>query len=253
MRESLERVGFIGFGPMGQMMAEKMFDDCEVVAHDPNITEKQIGDAAMVDLATALDVDATILAVPAGALPKVVQDIADSPVTAEANPLLVDICSVKSFPAAVFEGLLPRHDELLLCHPLFGPNTIKDSLKGHRVIVTEQGGTKAEVLLEKWRGLGLNVIGMGADRHDREMAGVQALPFILGRLAANVGMEDSVALQTPSRLAVRKLAWLDGEHSQELFETITEFNPHAADLLAKLEAEIKNLREKQTLTANYAG
>lgn len=248
MKNSIERVGIIGFGAMGQLMAEKMFDGCEVVAHDPNITEKQIGDVPLVDFDTALDVDATVLAVPAPSLHEVARNIAKSGVLEKANPLLVDICSVKTFPEVVFNYRLENHQEVLLSHPLFGPESAANSLQGHRVIVTEAKGDKAAELQERWKALGLNIIEMTANEHDREMAAIQAVPFIFGRLATRLELHDSVTLQTPSRLAVRKLEWLDEIQSQELFETITRFNPFVVGLLQELEAEVHALRRPNDRT-----
>jgi prephenate dehydrogenase len=242
METPIDRVGIIGFGPMGQFMADKMFDGCEIVAHDPGVTEKKIGNVALVDIDTALNTDVTVLAVPTAVLHEVADTILFSP-SLDNSPLLVDISSVKMYPTAVFDRFLPNHQDLLLCHPLFGPESAAKSLDGHRLIVTGSHGEKATHLTDRWRRLGLNILEMSAEEHDRQMAMVQAVPFLFGRLATELAMDDSPSLQTRSRLAVRKLEWLDGVHSPELFQSAIEFNPFAIEMVARLQEEITRLRQ----------
>ncbi|HTE58631.1 MAG TPA: prephenate dehydrogenase/arogenate dehydrogenase family protein [Verrucomicrobiae bacterium] len=245
MSNRIETVGFVGFGAMGQFMADKMFEGCEVVAHDPSISEKRVGQVALVDFDTALANDAVVLAVPAAVLHEVADGILRSPQSGVDEALLVDICSVKKYPTQVFGRFLPSHDDLLLCHPLFGPESAKETLEGHKVIVTGSAGERATELVEGFRDRGLTIVEMTADEHDRHMAATLAMPFILGRLANQLGLDSSADLQTPSSQAVGHLRKLDDVQSEELFRTATEFNPYASEILERLEEGVAALRQGQ--------
>jgi prephenate dehydrogenase len=239
----IEKVGFVGFGAMGQFMAREMFDNCDTVAYDPRISEKQVGQTAVVGFNEALASEVVVLAVPAPALHEVADEILCNPaVTLPEDTLLVDICSVKEYPVQVFDRFLPNHTQLLLSHPLFGPESAKDSLEGHKLIVTESHGAKADQLVDHWQRLGLAVIHMTASEHDRQMAAIQAVPFVFGRLATLLELDDSPLLETPSRQAMRQLQGLDGIQSNELFDTITSFNPQAVAMLERLEGLVAGLR-----------
>jgi prephenate dehydrogenase len=111
--------------------------------------------------------------------------------------------------------------------------------------VTESAGDRAAELVGRWQQLGLKIIEMTAEEHDRQMAAVQAVPFILGRIATKLGLDDAMALQTPSRLAVRKLEWLDQVQSEELLRTIVAFNPQALRMLEGVIEAALELQDEQ--------
>ncbi len=142
----LETVSIIGgFGAMGHFMEQRMFPDSTVLIHDPvaQTTDKGVTQEEyerfqrthFVNFDEAMAADATVLAVPAQALETVVMNVADAIRTDGTSPLVVDICSVKQHPTALFSKHLADHTETLLCHPLFGPRSAKDRLDGHKVIV----------------------------------------------------------------------------------------------------------------------
>lgn len=237
---SIERIGLVGFGPMGQLVAEKMLPGKEIIACDPRIVTSPLENVTMTDIEDVAQSDAVIVAVPARHLEQAVSNV-----TREMpdSTLLVDISSVKIFPGHVFHRYWPvRHNPALLCHPLFGPQSAAESLHGLNVIVTEQSGDKAEELLRLWGSLGLNIARLSAEEHDKQMAEVHAKTFILGRLACAAG-DTPVAFHPPSHEAVRMLEALDAAHSPELFEAIVDFNPYAKDIFGKMRAELDRLAQ----------
>lgn len=239
-----EMVGFVGFGAMGQFMAEKMFPwTDEIVAHDPNIRENHIGAVALTTLAEVATRNTIILAVPGAAHSLAVAALKEH-VPEDGDQLIIDVSSVKEKPDAVL-GLAGLSNQLLSCHPLFGRETADKSLRGHRVIVTKTAGDKPTELLEQWKGLELNIMPMNAREHDQHMAAVQAVPLVLGRLASALGLADPKSLQTPARLKARQLAEAAGTHSEALFETIVTGNPHVMPLVDAMLAELSAIKRQQ--------
>ena len=263
MKQQIESVGIIGFGSMGQFMAERMFEGSEVVVHDPfmqaehepHITAEKraaIDRAAFVSMGEIASSEAIVLAVPAKSLKPAIVGIAEAVSVNKNNPLIVDVCSVKEYPSNLFKWLLGGHEEILLSHPLFGPQSAKDSMEGRELIVTETKGDKAEDLLQRWQQLGLKRLNMSAARHDEEMAAVLGMPSMLGRLAAsndtfvNPFHMFGKQLVTPGLEALRRLIRLDYAHSDELFETIVAFNPYAQDALAQIIKRAHTIQEQIT-------
>ena len=49
--------------------------------------------------------------------------------------VVVDVCSVKAGPAALMRRLLPEGVEILATHPMFGPQSMPQSLSGGRIVI----------------------------------------------------------------------------------------------------------------------
>jgi prephenate dehydrogenase len=142
------------------------------------------------------------------------------------------------FPERLLDMIDPDFPEVLHCHPLFGPQSVKNGVAGKTVIVTKKRGEKSEALLEFWeKEKGLIVVEMSAEEHDREMAKIQAVTFVLGRMASSAGLSEILAdspLATHSSSIAGDLAKLDLAHSDALFKTIVAFNPFVKREILKL-------------------
>ncbi|TAH35868.1 prephenate dehydrogenase [Candidatus Saccharibacteria bacterium] len=246
MNNVIETVGFVGFGAMGQFMAEKMFPGSDIVAHDPGIHERQINNTALTTLAEVATRDTIVLAVPAMAHTLAVAALKEH-LPEGGSQLIVDVSSVKEKPDTVL-GLARLSDELLSCHPLFGRETAGKSLRGHRVIVTKTTGDKPVRLLDTWKELGLNIMPLSAHEHDQHMAAVQAVPLVLGRLVGVLNLADPKSLQTPARLKAWQLAEAADTHSEALLDTIVG-NSHALPLVERMLAELEVIRDKHLALA----
>jgi len=258
MSNSIETIGIVGFGPMGKLMSETMLPEAVVSICDPALGHINNESVKALELS---DEDAVLLTVPASALWGVLNDVLVKPAVRRGwsdemkedwkEPLLIEPSSVKLFPEKLVEMIDPDYPELLHCHPLFGPQSASDGLQGLKVVVTKKRGEKAEEILDLWDGLGLDILEMSAETHDREMAKIQAVTFILGRLASNSGilaLEDST-LATPSSKVLCDLARLDVAHSEELFRTIIGFNPFVTKEIRKLEHSLGSIHNDNSLSA----
>lgn len=240
MSDSIERVGIVGFGPMGQFVANEMLPGIEAVAFDPRITEKRIGNVAMTNMSEVAQSDAVIVAVPARHFESAVEELTRREM--QEDTLVVDISSVKLFPTWVMKRFWGNGDSLL-CHPVFGPDSFKkDGFEGKGLIFTEKSGDKAEELLRIWGRLGITIAEMTAAEHDKQMAEVHAKTFILGHLAHAAGSTPA-RFNPPSHKAVEMLESLDIAHSPELLESIVHFNPYVEEKMEKMHAELNRLRQ----------
>jgi prephenate dehydrogenase len=114
-----------------------------------------------------------------------------------------------------------------MTHPLFGPNSVSQGLKGHTLVVTESQGSLAEKVVDYCeKELGLQIKRVSAKVHDQTMAQVHALTFFVARGLARLNKVDP-AFTTPSYKLVADLIKLDQTRSNDLFVTIQKGNPYA--------------------------
>ena len=120
-----------------------------------------------------------------------------------------------------------------MTHPLFGPQSLSTSGASKSVVVTQESGGLADGLLRAWRDIGINKIDMSAEDHDREMARVHVLPFIIGRSLLTMGITES-PVGTGYFGKLLELVDVERHHSPELFKTIQRHNPYASDVRTNL-------------------
>jgi prephenate dehydrogenase len=185
--------------------------------------------------------DVIVLAIPLPAYPKVLAGLAGH---LRPETLVVDVCSVKLRPAELLTQFLPGHPNLLLTHPLFGPQSAAHGTAGHHLVVTSERGERARKLVGFCeRELGLVIDRMSADKHDRIMAQVHSLTFFVARGLSDMGLTET-PIMTPSFQMVLDLVAFNDSQSDELFRTIEEGNPFAVNMRRRLIASLERTDEE---------
>jgi prephenate dehydrogenase len=235
----IQTVGIIGLGSFGQFVVSLLPAAVKVLANDPN-QDLQVTGVERTDLKSVCGSDVLILAIPLSAYPQVLKVIAG---VVDKETLVVDTCSVKALPQEYFDKYLSNHRNILLLHPLFGPQSAADSTIGHRLIVTRSGGQRATQVLNYCTDtLGLVTHRMSAEEHDRAMARIHALTFFVARGLGEMGLDEELFM-TPSYRMITDLVRLDASHSQELFQTIEQGNPFAKDVRKQLIERLTKIDE----------
>lgn len=233
---SIETFGIVGFGEFGGVTAKHLAPaDAEVLVFDQNSDVDLPDGVFRADFGAVAAADVVVLAVPFDAYSTVLPAVATK---ARDDTLIVDVCSVKVKPTRAFrtEGLFDR-DEVLMTHPLFGPQSTNGGIVDKNIVVTDSKGERADDLMSLWQEKGANITRMSPDDHDREMARVHVLPFLIGRTLLNLGVTES-SLGTNYFSKLLALADLERHHSAELFATIQQHNPFAASIRSELIAEM---------------
>ena len=260
MSNSIETVGFFGCGAMAEVVAEYMLPpNVEVMGFDPQKlarvrgTESEAtGKIPFCTLGEVANADLVVFAVPARETEAAVVgfQVGSERVNEHENPqLIMDASSVKQFPEGWFKRVVTDWAETLVTHPLFGPQSVGAGINGKDIIVTSHDGEKAESMIEHWKTLGAKVTHMNADEHDRQMVGVQALPFMIAQAFNNMGlttqeMKDQDLNDSPL-LAMADVA---KNHSWPLTETILGFNTHAQTAFEQLKVELHTILRQHNVT-----
>ena len=118
----MNRVSIIGFGRFGAMLHSLLSKGFEVDVFDKNsIDNSEVNEVSLED---ALQNETIFIAVPIRDFENLVKDISKK---ISSGKTVIDVCSVKVFPKKVMLDNLSNETDIIATHPLFGPDSLKDS------------------------------------------------------------------------------------------------------------------------------
>ncbi len=234
-------LAIIGFGDFARLMIKHLstyFDI--VVASRQDITDKQGLVFEQVDTPTALSQPTIIPSMPAQFLEEF---FTQNRQHLNAQSLVVDVCSVKVKPVEILSRVLPESIQILATHPMFGPTSAKDGLKGQRIMVhpmrlPKERYNKIKQFLAGE--LGLKVIEATPEEHDRMMAYALGLSHYIGRAMQEMNIPTS-EITTRAYNDLLDMKRIQGGDSLELFESIMFENPFAVDVNIQFKQALKEL------------
>lgn len=235
-------IGIFGFGDFGKLTARYLSEHADILVYDRHhnrTSEIEKHGAQAASLQETAGADVVVLAVNLEAIEETLTSIAPH---LKPGALIMDVTSVKVKPAEMMQRLLPENVQILATHPLFGPQSAATSLKGHKIVVIPirvDDIDKVEAFLTN---LGLTIIHMTADEHDREMAWVHALTFFVGRGLLNLSPPTS-PLTTHYYSELLDVVNLEKTQSLDLFYTIQRGNPYAKEMRQRFLASLTQLEQ----------
>ena len=249
MRESRPRFGVFGFGRFGQMVVRELEPHGEVVVHDPG--NPPAFPVRKVSLEEAASARSVILAVPIRAIDDVLRSVSPH---LQPGTLVLDVASVKTYPLTWMGAILPPHVDFVGTHPLFGPDSAKTGISGHRIVLVP--GRIEPLRLDRMHRflhrIGLRTVSTTPEAHDRAMARTQALTHWLGRALNDFGAGPESIDTHGYRLLLQVATWA-GRDRRELFEDMHRFNPFATEVRTRfrtaldlLDAELVSPSEDTT-------
>ena len=118
----MNRVSIIGFGRFGAMLHSLLSKGFVVDVFDKNSIDNS--DVNEVSLEDALQNETIFIAVPIRDFENLVKEISKK---ISSGKTVIDVCSVKVFPKKVMLDNLSNETDIIATHPLFGPDSLKDS------------------------------------------------------------------------------------------------------------------------------
>jgi prephenate dehydrogenase len=220
-RHSRPGLGLIGVGAFGQFCIPHLRRFFDLHLHDNG---RGLG-----ELANAAGQDIVLLATPTRAIATVAAAIAPH---LKPGALVLDVCSIKVKPLAALAAALPPYVDIVGTHPLFGPQSGRDGIRGRRLALCDvRGGRAPAVAGFLRRRLGLEVILTTPEEHDRQMAYVQGLTHLIARIVANMAVPPVVQTTATFEHLMRMVDTVRTD-SDELFRTVTADNPFATEVAA---------------------
>jgi prephenate dehydrogenase len=162
------------------------------------------------------------------------------------KPLIADVCSLKLYPKQLMEELLPPNQAAMLTHPMFGPDAVDQfGLTGQKIVLDKFRASNDQY--ERWtsffRSIGLIVIEMDADEHDRLAAQSLGLVHFLGRTLEEFGFNPT-AIDSPNVSRMHEVVNSVSRDSEELFRDLQLLNPHMREVRTRLAQAQQKLTEK---------
>ncbi len=223
-------IGIIGFGRFGRFMARHLMEDFKIYIYDEIDSADSIRSlgAIPVDLPEVCKQDVVILAVPISKMKLLLEQMAPH---LKEDALVIDVCSVKTYPVQWMERILPHFTSILACHPMFGPDSAADSLVGHKIFLCPvrlktPDYRKIKAYLEA---KGLVLIESTPEAHDREVAFSLSLTHFIGRSLSACGAKP-LQMDTEGYKRLLHILNVVQNDTWELFYDMHRYNPFAGKI-----------------------
>ena len=159
--------------------------------------------------------------------------------------LVLDTCSVKMHPIEVMKRILPDNVSLMGTHPMFGPDSGSRGISGLPIVTVDVRTRPDEYKgwVERFKRMGLNVLEMTAEDHDREAAYSQGITHFIGRVLNELPLKDS-PMATAGYRALLEIIRQTCNDSWQLFVDIQRYNPFTNMMRKDLHAGLNKMLDE---------
>ena len=233
----MNKVSIIGYGRFGAMLHALLSKGFEVDVYD----KKRINnsDVKEVSLEEALQNETIFIAVPIRDFEALIHEIKND---IQGKKTVIDVCSVKVFPKNIMTENLSSDVDIIATHPLFGPDSLKDSGS----VMTMESVRDLYGRYEFWKNYfdsqNITIEEISAEEHDMMAARSQGLTHFVGRVIDDFGT-DQTRIDTEGYKALHNLVNQTCNDSWELFEDIQSYNPYTQKMISELSESFKKINE----------
>jgi prephenate dehydrogenase len=233
----MNKVSIIGYGRFGAMLHALLSKGFEVDVYDKKRVNNS--DVNEVSLAKALQNETIFIAVPIRDFESLIHEVKND---IQGKKTVIDVCSVKVFPKNVMIENLSSQIDIIATHPLFGPDSLKDSGS----VMTMESVRDLHGRFEFWKNYfksqNITIEEISAEEHDMMAARSQGLTHFIGRVIDDFGT-DQTRIDTEGYKALHKLVNQTCNDSWELFEDIQSYNPYTQKMVSELSESFKKINE----------
>ncbi|KAJ0007422.1 hypothetical protein Pint_30198 [Pistacia integerrima] len=165
------------------------------------------------------------------------------------STLFVDVLSVKEFPMNLFLKYLPEEFDILCTHPMFGPESGKNSWVGLpfvydkvRIGDDEERLSRVERFLDIFAKEGCRMVEMSCIEHDKYAAGSQFVTHTMGRVLERFGVESS-PINTKGYETLLNLVKNTKEDSFDLYYGLFMYNQNSLEQLERLDMAFESIKK----------
>jgi prephenate dehydrogenase len=220
-------IGIIGFGRFGKLASHYLAKDFDVFVYTRADKASEISQtgARAASIEAVCRQDIVIPCVPISIFKDFLKNIAP---LIKPDALIVDVCSVKEYPIRWMREILPDTVSILATHPMFGPDSAADSLKGRKICLCKvkieeiQYRQIRKYLFSK----GLVVIEATAREHDEQIATSLALTHLIGRTLSESGATQ-LDIDTEGYKRLLHILEVVERDTWQLFTDMHHYNSHA--------------------------
>ncbi|XP_065865583.1 arogenate dehydrogenase 2, chloroplastic [Euphorbia lathyris] len=166
------------------------------------------------------------------------------------STLFVDVLSVKEFAKTILLKYLPIEFDILCTHPMFGPESGKNSWTGLPLVFDkvrigneEDRMIRCEKFLDVFAREGCRMVEMSCVEHDRHAAGSQFVTHTMGRVLEKFGLESS-PINTKGYETLLDLVDNTSGDSFELYYGLFMYNKNAMEQLQRLDMAFESIKQE---------
>lgn len=225
-------IGVYGLGRFGSFWAKILAEKGHTVYGYSRHKHEEIPGVIISDEETVLSQDNIFYCVSISAFREVIGNTINR---IKSGALIMDTCSVKLYPVEIMEYYMRKDISYLPLHPMFGPDSGKDSIENLPIVVCPLDCPSGQV--RRWKrefsAWGLNVISMSPDVHDKQAAYSQGVTHFVGRTLEELGMEET-ELATKGYKSLMTIMEQTCNDPIQLFYDLQRYNPYAKDMRLNL-------------------
>jgi len=234
-------IGILGYGRFGSLidmiLKERLGIDAKIYSPDQQIDNKRF-----FDMDKVLKSEIIIICVPISSFEEVIKLISNK---VNPNSMIVDVCSVKVHPVKVMKKYLPDKIDILATHPMFGPDSTKngttfDGLKFIYYPVRIKNIDRANLLLTLLEKLGLEIIELTPEDHDKQAAYTHAYAFLVGKIGMMMEIrKNNISTKGFENLIYNQTA-VENDTGQ-LFHDMMTYNPYSNEMRANFRKTLNEI------------
>jgi prephenate dehydrogenase len=139
----------------------------------------------------------------------------------------------------------PDKVQIVGSHPLFGPDSVKESMQGHVMIITPYriSDNNLKQIKKFWEVFGIKIVEMTPDEQDRLMAWTLAMTHFIGRSLNGLPLPETTIATRDYRNLIDLMKKINRD-TWELFEDMHRYNPYTVEMRKLLIESMEQMKEK---------
>lgn len=232
----MTRVGIIGFGRFGKILAEILSAENEIFIHDLN---GESGGYHKLPLCEIVKCEILFIAVPIRGFEDTIKSLQNLNMY---NTTIIDVCSVKIYPVQIMQRYLPKNVGIIGTHPMFGPDSYSP-FKELKIVMhpVRDIYNQFDRLKQAFERQSISIVEMPPDAHDKDAAMSQGITHFIGRSLSELGV-SSTKINTLGFNELLNVIEQTCNDSWDLFKDLQNYNPYTFEMIEKLEEGIEMVR-----------
>lgn len=241
---AISTFGIVGYGAFGELLARLLSSHAKVIVSSRrDIPAYDLPNNVRVGtIAEAASCDVVVLCNELAALESDCKKLSG---LVNSATIVMDVCSVKLLPAQIMTDHFKGKCNILATHPLFGPQSVREAASHGKKIVWHEVSGGPFKKLEQFivQSLGLEIIKMLPEEHDKQMAWVHCLTFFVGRGLLELNPPACI-LATNYYERLQSIIQMEQQHSYELFRTVQLGNIYSGQIRRELIQQLQEIDNK---------
>lgn len=158
------------------------------------------------------------------------------------NTVVMDTCSVKTYPAKWMSENIPDDIYKIATHPMFGPDSGAHGLEGLPVVMCPITpiDERYSAIRDFFAEMGLKVLEMSAREHDEEAAYSQGVTHFVGRVLDQMKLKPT-EIATQGYKSLMTIVEQTCNDPIQLFYDLQRYNPYAKEMRLSLQVAVEKV------------